>query len=176
MPLNVVLGSMNARVSLALYFVVWVGIAAAVIYLATALGYSLWLAAALAYLLFILVNGSLAYVFRARQLKREGKQPPSYLLYLFFPRGIRHTVEVPRPLRLCLGVIVSVGGGVFVAGSALALTDANFSRMPHPLAAVAMLLVLGIAFAYVGVRLIIVENDEPLFRRRQTTSSRTDVA
>jgi hypothetical protein len=124
-----------------------------------------------AYLLFIFVNGSLAYRFRAQQLRREGKQPPSYLWYLFFPKGLRHTVVVPRLLRVLLGIVISVGGVLFVIGGTLMLKELEFSFILHSiraLAAVGVFFVLGLAFAFVGFRLMIVENDEPLFGRRQS--------
>jgi hypothetical protein len=169
---------MKTRVAMLFYFV-WAALAAGIIYLVTDAGHSFWLAATLAYVLFIFVNGSLAYVFRARQLRREGKQPPSYLMYLFFPKGVRHNVAVPRPLRVLLGILISLGGALFVIVGGLMLTAMDFWRMPHSIGAVAMLLVLlvlGAAFAYVGFRLIIVKKDEPLLRRRQTKSSQIDAA
>ena len=158
----------------ALYFAVWAAVAAGLIYLVTDAGHPFWIAATLAYLLFWIGNGSLIYVFRARQLRREGKQPPSYLMYLFFPKGVRRTVTVPGPLRVLLGILISLGGALFVVVG-LILAGSEFSSMPHPIGAGAMvlvLLVLGAAFVYVGSRLI---NNESLLGRRQTKSSKTDV-
>ena len=162
---------MNVRALTAIYVVFWAAVAGLVVIFMTRAGYSLWFAAVVAYLLFIFLNGSLAYRFRARQLRREGKQPPSYLAYLFFPKGLRHTVAVPRLVRILLGVIIAVGGVLFVIGAALMLKELEFSSMLHPIrtiAAVGVLIVLGSVFAIVGFRLIIVENDEPLFGRRQS--------
>lgn len=166
---------MNTRVAAGLYVGLWAAASAAVIYVVTGAGISLWLAAVLAYLLFLFVNGSLAYVFRVRQLRREGKPPPSYLSYLFFPKGlretlsVRNTVSVPRPIRVLLGLVISLGGAVLVVGGGFILNDPDFSRMPHPFVAIFMLVAMGVAFAYVGLRLIIVKNDEPLLRHRNDT-------
>src|SRR2546423_10796630 len=59
--LNAALDKMKTRVLVALYFVLWATIAAGVIYVAMRAGHSVWVAGPLAYLLFIFVNGSLAY-------------------------------------------------------------------------------------------------------------------
>src|SRR5258706_10748984 len=128
------------KLVVALYFAAWAAIAAGLIYLVTHAGHPFWIAATLAYLLFWVVNGSLVYVFRARQLRREGKQPPSYLMYLFFPKGVRQTVTVLRPLRVLLGILISLGGALFVIVG-LMLAGSEFSSMPHPIGAGAMVLV-----------------------------------
>jgi hypothetical protein len=152
------------------YLALWVALAAGVMYAVMAAGYSFWLAAGLAYVLFFLVNGSLAYRYRARQLKQQGVRPPPFLKYLFFPQPVSFTspVAVPRPVRVLLGAVILVGGALFVAAGGLILAKLDFSSLAHPVGAVFMLLalaVLGLAIGYVGLRLIVVQNDEPLFSR-----------
>jgi hypothetical protein len=169
---------MKTRVLVALYLVLWATIAAGVIYVAMRAGHSVWVAAPLAYLLFILVNGSLAYFFRARQLRREGKQLPSFLMYVFFPKGVRYTVSVPRPIRVVLGSIIFLGG-LFLMLGGLMLASLDFLRAPYPFGAAAMLLVfvaMGAAFTYIGFRVIIVKDDQPLFKRRRAAESQINVA
>ena len=158
---------MSATVIKIVYLGLLVAIVATVMYIATAVGLSLWLAAVLAFAIFFFVNGSLAYVSRARQLRGQGEQPPRFLVYLFYPRPFSSAVAMPRALRVLLGVVILAGGGLFVITGGLILTNLDFSRIPRPIGAVAMLLVLailGLAFAYVGYRLIIIKNEDSLFK------------
>src|SRR5436853_236903 len=84
------LGDMNKRLGLALaaYLALWAAVAGGIIYGIVRAGYSTWIAVAGAFLLFVFVNGSLAYRARVRQLRIEGKEVPRYLQYLFFPQGL----------------------------------------------------------------------------------------
>ena len=141
-------------------------------------GYSFWLAAAVAYFLFFLVNGSLAYHVRARQFRERGKRPPPFLGYLFFPKPIdfRERIEVPRAVRLLLGVGILVGGVGFVVVGFVLLANLDLSQSAHPLGAVVMLLafsVLGLAIAYVGWRLMVARNEDALFGRSKADGTRS---
>jgi hypothetical protein len=165
----------------ALYLAAWLGVAVVVIHLAMAAGHSFWLAALLAYAIFFFVNGSLAYRVRARQLREQGEQPPPFLVYLLFPRSfsLREKVRVPRPVRLVLGIVIIVGGVFFVATGTLILANLDFSKIAHPLGAVVMLValsVLGLAIAFVGWRLMVVKNEDPLFKRLSPNKTKTDAA
>jgi hypothetical protein len=149
---------MNKRLALALYLTVWAVVAGGLIYGVVRSGYSVWVAVASALMLFIFVNGSLAYRARVRQLKMEGGKPPPYLQYLFFPQGVpKHKEDAPRSTHLLVGGAAAVTGVFFVfCGVALAF-DAEWSRISQPLLAVAICLVLagiGIAFLYLAWRLL----------------------
>jgi hypothetical protein len=109
-----------------------------------------------------LVSGTLAYRYRARQMRAAGQEPPSYLAYLFRPLAavfatpVTTRVSIPRPLRILLGIIVSVGGLFFLFIAAMMLAP-NENRHSSPLimfSMVGILGALGAAFAYMGVRLI----------------------
>jgi hypothetical protein len=150
------------------YLALWLAIAGAVVYFAMAQGYSLWLAAALIYVLFVLVNGTLAYRFRARELRQEGRVPPPFLTYLFFPKPFKlgDHVAVPRPLRLLMGIVVFVGGLFFVVTGVLILVNLNLATSAHPAGVVTMLVVfavLGLAISYVGWRVLVVKDGDRLF-------------
>jgi hypothetical protein len=152
---------MTKRIAIAVYLSLWIVIAAGVIFAITALGQSLWLAAGLAFLLFVVVNGTLAYRYRSRQVRAADQEPPSYLIYLLkpfattFATPVTARVSVPRPLRIFLGIIVFVGGLFFLLIAAMLVQAEN--RHAQPLivfAAVGIIGVLGVAFSYMGIRLI----------------------
>ena len=148
---------MNKRLALSLYLALWVAIAAAVIGGIVGAGYPLWTAVVSACLLFVFLNGSLAYGFRARRLRLEGKNPPPYLRYLFLPNGIpRFTEAAPRSTHVLVGIAAALTGAFFLfCGAALAF-DAQWSLIPHPIIAAAMCLALagiGAAFLYLALRL-----------------------
>lgn len=158
---------MKARLFLVAYVGVWVAIAAAAIYLAVDHGFSWWHAAVPVYLLFVFVNGSLAYPFAKRRLESEGKQAPPYLSYLFFPKGRPQPISVPRPIRALFGIAIFLGGLLFVAFGVSRASGPNLSSVPHPIRAAVLLLVLvamGLLFIYVGGRLVVMRSDEPLFK------------
>ena len=148
---------MNKRVALTLYLALWAAIVTAVIWGVVSAGYPLWVALVSAYLLFVFLNGSLAYRFRASRLRAEGKEPPPYLQYLFLPTGVpKFTEEAPRSMHALVGIAAALTGAFFsFCGVALAF-DAEWSRIPHPVIAVTICLVLagiGAAFLYLAWRL-----------------------
>jgi hypothetical protein len=157
------LGDMNKRlcVALAAYVALWMAVAGAVIYSVVRAGYSAWIAVACAYLLFLFVNGSLAYRARARQFRIEGEEPPPYFQYLFFPDGVPKLrdfkEEAPKSTHLLVGIAVALTGVFFLlCGVALAF-DADWSRISQPLLAAAICIVLGsigAAFLYLAWRLL----------------------
>jgi hypothetical protein len=119
--------------ALAAYLAVWATVAGGVIYGIVRAGYSGWVGVTAAFLLFGFVNGSLAYRGRARQLRLEGKEPPPYLRYLFFPQGSpKFKEEAPRFDHLLVGIAAALTGLFFVfCGAALAF-DAKWSRISQP--------------------------------------------
>jgi hypothetical protein len=152
------------------YLGLWVAIAAAAIYFTVAAGYPFWLGAVGAYLLFSLASGSLAYRARAKKLIEQGEKPPPFLKYLFFPKpfSLRDKIAMPRLFRVLLGVVLLLPGGAFIAAAGgLLLVKLDYSTVPHPAAAAVALLFLaatGLGSMYVGYRLVVVKEDEPLFR------------
>lgn len=153
----------------AAYFGSWIAIAAGTIYAVMAAGYSFGVAAALAWVLFFFGNGSVAYILRSRQLRRQGEQPPSFFKYLFFPSRSSFTrkMAVPRPVRIGLGMLF-ICGGLFLLMGAVIAVSVNFSGTAHSargVIAMVVLSVVGLGIGYVGFRLIVVKNDEPLLRR-----------
>ena len=86
------------------------------------------------------------------------------------PHGYRFSkkLKLPRPFRVILGLVVVAGGALFTLTGGLLLANFDFSKAAHPLGAVVglfLLLVLGLAIGYVGFRVIVVKNDDPLFGR-----------
>jgi hypothetical protein len=147
---------MNKRFALTLYLAVWAGISAGVIFGITRAGYPLWAAVSIAYLLFMILNGSLAYIFFARRRRLEGNEVPSYLRYIFLGSGTRKYKEgADRFTHLLVGVAAALLGAFLVfCGGALAMR-VDWARMPHPFIGTAMCLVLagiGVAFLYVAWR------------------------
>jgi hypothetical protein len=154
-------GVMRSRLfvlALAAYLALWAAVAAGIIYWVVGIGYSVWAAIASAFLLFIFVNGSLAYRSRARQLRLEGKEPPPYLQYLLFPKGPpKFKKEALQSTHILLGVVATaVSGGLLVlCGVGLAF-DAKWSRISQPLLAAAICIFLvgiGALFLYLSWRL-----------------------
>ena len=122
--------------------------------------------------LFVL-NAVFAYRYRSRQLRSQGQEPPPFLKYLFFPRPLADRVPMPKPVRVILGVVIFVGGALFLATGGFILVQLDFSKLSHPVGAVFMLLLLsalGLVIAYVGVRLVVMKNDEPLLRRTKSAA------
>ena len=119
-----------------------------------------------AYFLFMVVNGSMAYVFLKRGLEAEGRRPPPYLVYLFVPKGIQQSVAVPRVLRILIGLVIFLGGAGFAAFAIILGLDST--ARAHPAGSAVILLVagaMGAAFMYVGFRLVVMRADESLFKR-----------
>jgi hypothetical protein len=131
----------------AIYLGFWIALAVVVAYL----GNSPWLSVGAVFITFFFVNGSLAYVLRSRQLRREGKTPPRYLAYLFQTHKIGQPTIVPAPIRITLGSIVILGGALFVFGGGVFVV--GFDRLAVFLVG-CLFLLLGAAFVYVGYRVI----------------------
>ena len=161
------LGDMNKRFALAAAYVAfWATVGGGMMYAITRAGYPMWVAGASAYLLFIFLNGSLAYRTRVRQLRREGKDRPPYFKFLFFPQGFpKYKEQAPRSTHFFVGIAAAITGLFFVfCGVALAF-DAEWSRISHPIVGAsvcAVLAGLGGSFLYLAWRLI-------AFSMRQTT-------
>jgi MFS family permease len=148
---------MNSKVIAVFYIALWVGVAAVLAYLGAAAGYSPWMIGGGVLVAFFFINGSLAYVFRSRQLRREGKQPPTYAKYLFqtekFQAGqLSEPMRFPAPIRVALGLIVTLGGAFFIVGGGLFVF--HFDRLSVLVIGLCFV-ALGIAFAYLGYRVFI---------------------
>jgi hypothetical protein len=130
----------------------WLAVAAAAIYFGGLFGQPWWKMFLFAYLLFFVVNGSLAYVSMKRRLESEGKVPSWYLSYLFFPRGVPFS-SAPRFVRIPLGVVIFLGGLISVALS-VGLVVKPPERTLSVVASIVFLLVAGGLFMYMGVRLV----------------------
>lgn len=127
---------------------------------------TIWIVVIAAVVALFLLNGTLSYIFRARQMRSESKEPPSYLRYMLFPVSFADRVPMPRSVRWTLGVVVLLGGTLFVLlGVALMLLVAP-SSLAHPSLIVVPLLVfgpLGAGIGYVGWRMLRIKSeDEPL--------------
>lgn len=145
-------------IALAAYLALWAVLAAGIVYATVRAGYSAWVGAAFALLLFVFVNGSLAYRARARQLRREGKTPPPYFQYLFLPQGFpRFKEEASRSGHFFVGIAAALTGLFLVfCGIALAF-DADWSRISQPILAASLCVVLagvGASFLYLAWRLV----------------------
>ena len=150
--------STRLRLALVAYLALWAVIAGGIIYGVAQAGYSAWNAAAFAFLVFLFGNGSLGYIVRSRQLRLEGKEPPRYLHYLFFPQGVpKLKQEAPRSTHLLVGIAAALTGVFFVfCGVALAF-DGDWSRISQPLLVATICIVLaiiGVAFLYLAWRLL----------------------
>jgi len=142
-----------------------------------------WLTVIAIVMVLFVGNAALAYRYRSRKLRSEGNEPPSFLVYLFFPKAssFKEPVPFPRPLRALVGAVVFIGGAFFVLTGGLILFNLDFSKITHPAGAVIGLLALalvGVGIAYVGIRLIVMKNDEPMFGRKrgETKSSHIGAA
>jgi hypothetical protein len=148
----------RSRFAFAAYLALWAAAAGGIIYGMLWAGYSAWVAVPSAFLLFLFLNGSLAYRARVRQLRLEGKEAPSYLQFLFFPQGSPKFKEpAPRSTHLLVGIAAALTGLFFMfCGVALAF-DAEWSRISNPIlaASICMVLVgLGALFLYLAWRLV----------------------
>jgi hypothetical protein len=139
------------KLVIAIYLSFWVGVAAAAAYFGPVAGAPSWLAAGLVFIAFFFVNGSLAYLFRARQLRRQGKAPPRYLDFMIPPAGLHQPVRFPAPIRIMLGLIVIFGGVLFLFGGGTFVVYADRAGIGI---VGAVFLSLGLAFLYVGYRVI----------------------
>jgi hypothetical protein len=149
---------MNKRLGLALaaYFAIWASVAAGIVYGVVQAGYPAWAAVVSAFLLFVFVNGSLAYTARARQLRLEGKEPQPYFKFLFFPKGFpKFKEQAPKFDHLLVGIAAAITGLFFLfCGVGLAF-GADWSRISQPMLVASICLVLagiGAVFLYLAWR------------------------
>jgi hypothetical protein len=106
--------------------------------------------------LFILIHGFFTHRSFSRDMRSRGETPPTFLAFFLAPFK-RHSVSMPRPIRLVLGVAFIFGaiGLGFLAGSVVfkaATTGVRYPLIASGVVLVVVLIALGIAF--VGVRLI----------------------
>jgi hypothetical protein len=151
---------MNKRLGLALaaYIALWGAVAAGIIYGIVLAGHSAWVGVGSAFLLFLFVNGSLAYRARVRQFRLEGKEPPSYFRFLVFPEGFpRFKQDAPKFDHFLVGIGAALTGVFFgFCGVALAF-GAEWSRIPQPMLVATLCVVLagvGALFLYLAWRLV----------------------
>ena len=143
---------------LAAYLSLCAAIAAGIVSGVVKAGYPLWAGGVLAFLVFLFLNGSLAYKAKVRKQRAEGKEPPKYFQYIFFPQGRPKFKEAaPRSTHFLVGIASAITGAFFVfCGVALAL-DGQWSRISKPCIAAAICIVLagiGVAFLYLAWRLL----------------------
>jgi hypothetical protein len=149
---------MNKRLGFALaaYLAIWVSVAAGIVYGIVQAGYPAWVAVVSAFLLFVFVNGSLAYTARARRLRLEGKEPPPYFKFLFFPQGFpKFKEQAPKFDHFLVGIAAAITGLFFLfCGAGLAF-GADWSRISQPMLVASICLVLagiGAVFLYFAWR------------------------
>jgi hypothetical protein len=162
---------MSPQVFFPTYLGLWAAIAAIAVYFGRAIGVQWWQALVATFLLFFVVNGTMAYRSMKRRLEAEGRQPPPYLTYLFFPRGRQRTspfqqsIAVPRILLVVVGVPIFLAGvilGVFAVS--YGLTGVQAQSLGFVMAMAAIWGTLGVLFVYVGFRLMVVRPNESLFK------------
>jgi hypothetical protein len=149
---------MNRRLAFALaaYLAIWTSLAACIVYGTVQAGYPAWVAVVSTFLLFVFVNGSLAYTARARQLRLEGKEPPPYVTFLFFPQGFpKFKEQAPKFDHVLVGIAAAVTGLFFLfCGAGLAF-GADWPRISQPILLASICLVLGgigAVFLYLALR------------------------
>ena len=149
---------MNKRLAFALaaYLAIWASVAAGIVYGIVQAGYPAWVAVVSAFLLFVFVNGSLAYTARARQLRLEGKESPPYFKFLFFPQGFpKFKEQAPKFDHVLVGIVATVTGLFFLfCGAGLAF-GADWSRISQPMLVASICLFLagiGAVFLYLAWR------------------------
>ena len=142
---------MKIKLLVALYLGIWIGLGAVVAYFGEKNGVAAWVSAVVTFVVFFFVNGTLAYIFKTRQLKREGKIPPAYASFMFQTQNINQPMQVPSLVRVALGLVVIVGAGLFMFAGGVLVVAAKQSGY---LVGGGILLLLGTAFAYVGYRVV----------------------
>jgi hypothetical protein len=141
----------KVKLVIVLYLGLWIYLGILLVPLGTEVGIPAWVGVIAAYATFFFVTGSLAYLLRSVELKRQGQTAPRYLNYLFHTPNIHQPILVPALVRLALGLVVLFGGGLFVfAGGVLMYAVKGTGA----LIAGAIVLSLGLVFAYVGYRVI----------------------
>lgn len=152
---------MKAKHIAASYIALWFAVAAVIAYLGAKAGQSPWLIGGGVLALFFFINGAIAYLLRSRQLRREGKQPPTYIEYLF-QTGKREAVQplqLPALIRIALGLLVIFGAVLFIFGGGVFIL--NFDRFAVLIVGLSFL-ILGVAFAYIGYRVILAKGERRL--------------
>ena len=127
---------------------------------------SAWITVIAIAIALFLANATLAYRYRSRKLRSLGQEPPPFLKYLFFPRPLPQRVPIPRPVRLILGLLFLAGGAFFVLIAALPFIPSARSHSDPLILGLVVLACgsIGAAIGYTGFRLVVVKNDEPLFK------------
>jgi hypothetical protein len=139
------------KLVVAIYLAFWVAVAATAAYFGPAAGVPAWLSVGLVFITFFFVNGSLAYLFSARQLRRQGESPPRYVDFMLSPWSLHQPVRFPAPIRIALGLIVIFGGVLFVFAGGTFVVHVDRTGI---WVVGAVFLLLGLAFLYVGYRVI----------------------
>lgn len=153
-----------------LYLTGWAAIAVSIGFGLLRAGLSPWIAVSGAWLLVMLLFGSLSYVLRARRLVAEGKPSPGYFRSIFglglSQSELQARIRIPRPVRVALGGVVLITSLIFLAGAGLLLARIGVNEAPRPLGAIVFAIVMaiaGAAFGYIAVRLFVVRDNESLF-------------
>jgi hypothetical protein len=109
--------------------------------------------------------GTLTYDRARQRAESAGKRPPLFLVYLFFPGGVHHQVDVPRPVRVLLGITV-LTGGLFFSFTTFFLWHVSAGKFGlGQVLGLLLLAGLGVACFYVGWRLMVMRAGEHLFKR-----------
>ena len=144
-----------------LYFTFLAVLAVGLVYLGTNSGYPLWLMIGIAYIVVLVVNGSLAYYALSLKLNRQGKNPPSYFGFLFQPfrdSELTRPMQVPALVRITLGALVLLMAALLLAGgSAMVLFH---ERNVHIFVGT-FLFVFGIVSIWLGYRILKKEGPRP---------------
>jgi hypothetical protein len=141
----------KVKLVIVLYLGLWIYLGILLVPLGAEVGIPVWAGAITVYATFFVVTGSLAYLLRSVELRRQGQTPPSYLNYLFHTPNIHEPIPVHALVRLALGLVVLLGAGLFVfAGGVLMYAVKGTGAV----IAGGILLSLGLVFAYVGYRVI----------------------
>jgi hypothetical protein len=161
---------MTPQLFFVVYLGLWAAIAAAFIYFGSLFGVAWWQSILAAFLMFFVVNGSLAYAYTKRRLEAAGERPPPYLVYLFFPRGFRSpAAPIPKSIAFPRILRIVVGAPIFLSGAIFAAFAVSFGVIGQTLASAVAIVVLfetlGLFFMYVGFRLVVMRGDESLFKR-----------
>lgn len=145
------LGSVKVKLVIVLYLGLWIYFGMLLVPLGADVGIPVWVGAIAVYTTFFFVTGSLAYLLRSVEFKRQGQTPPRYLNYLFRTPSIHEPIPIPALVRFGLGLVVLLGGGLFAfAGGVLMYAVKGTGA----LIAGGIVLSLGLVFAYVGYRVI----------------------
>jgi hypothetical protein len=139
------------KLVIGLYLGFWIGLGILLVPQAAKVGVPAWATAGTVLAVFVLVNGSLAYLVHSRELRRKGQTPPPYLNYLFQTQNINEPIPIPTLVRVALGLVVFLGAALFVfVGGVLVFAAKGTGEFIGG----SILLSLGLIFSYVGYRVI----------------------